>query len=671
MIRSHSARRAVTVAAAAALAAAVWCLVTAAAVTHAQITVTATIPTVPAPSPTIPSPTIPSPTIPSPTLPSPTLPNPTLPSPTLPSPTFSPVIATPPYVIVLPGIANVTRSRAPGRSTTSAQAPPPTTGTGAPSATSIVTTTILLPAPTITETVPAPSPPGPGIPIPTSFTITTIPVPVPLPAPSVSAGRVVYRRQVTTTTTTTTTTTPAPSSTETIAAIAQAYLFVPPDPSNPDTANPYSGPFNIFQLAQLRVDQEERLVKPFLLLQGRAVRVPRGVTLGAASSIKPTPTPTAIPTIDAPRPTPVPTNTPLPPGVPAPPQAQWNGTALSNGFFQLNHSFINVPYGFAPAGRPPNANLNSTVLYWPFQVSGYAIGLGNDNKNASDVETGTPETAGSNYLVLRDLSALQPPGAGGPRRRDDAGNGGRDGETETSDEDGGDVGARQEAPGVRQYVVLSDIDDVLKITNVSSPWTGLVNTFANEYLPVRGMPNLFATWVQWANASDSRMGPAGADVSFHYITGTPIPLFPGLGQFLAGYYPPGSVALRPTTYFDPGSFVQLFKGVPNDPFRVQAMADVLDTFPNATALIVADTTLTSWQSYLHVVSRYQERVLCVYLRNLTVVAVPALTTGLTRDQAVADLQRVLRDPSRAQGILADFVEPTDVLGFNYTAGRCK
>ncbi|KNE68106.1 hypothetical protein AMAG_13277 [Allomyces macrogynus ATCC 38327] len=653
MIRSRSARRAVTVAATAALAAAVWCLIVAAAVTHAQITVTATIPTVP----------VPSPTIPSPTLPSPTLPNPTLPSPTLPSPTFSPVIATPPYVIVLPGIANVTRAS--GTSTTSAQTPPPTTGTGAPPATSTVTTTILLPAPTITETFPAPAPPGPGVPIPTSFTITTIPVPVPLPAPSVSTGRALRRRQATTTTTT-----PAPSSTETIAAIAQAYLFVPPDPSNPDTTNPYSGPFNIFQLAQLRVDQEERLTNRSYYFKGARFAFPAGVTLGAASSVKPTPTPTGVPTIDAPRPTPVPTNLPLPPGVPAPPQAQWNGTALSNGFFQLNHSFINVPYGFAPAGKPPNANLNSTVLYWPFQVSGYAVGLGNDNKNASDVDPGTAETSGSNYLVLRDLSALQPPGAGGPPRRRADANGG-DGDTETSDADDGGVGARQEAPGVRQYVVLSDIDDVLKITNVSSPWTGLVNTFANEYLPVRGMPNLFATWVQWANASDSRMGPAGADVSFHYITGTPIPLFPGLGQFLAGYYPPGSVSLRPTTYFDPGSFMQLFKGVPNDPFRVQAMADVMDTFPNATALIVADTTLTSWQSYLRVVSRYQERVLCVYLRNLTVVAVPALTTGLTRDQAVADLQRVLRDPSRAQGILADFVEPTDVLGFNYTAGQCK
>ncbi|KAJ3366103.1 hypothetical protein GGF31_008170 [Allomyces arbusculus] len=636
MIRPRSARRAVAVAATAALAAAVWCLATAAAVTHAQITVTATIPTVPVPSPTIPSPT--------------------LPSPTLPSPTFSPVIATPPYVIVLPGIANVTRSRAPGAT--------PTTGITAPPATSPVTTTILLPAPTITETVPVPAPPGPGvpIPIPTSFTITTIPVPVPLPAPSVSAGRVVYRRQATTTTT------PAPSSTETIAAIAQAYLFVPPDPNSPDTSNPYSGPFNIFQLAQLRVDQEERLANRSYYFKGARFSFPAGVTLGAASSIRPTPTPTAIPTIDAPRPTPVPTNTPLPPGVPAPPQAQWNGTALSNGFFQLNHSFINVPYGFAPAGQAPNANLNSTVLYWPFQVSGYAIGLGNDNKNASDVDPGTAQTAGSNYLVLRDLSALQPPGTGGPRRKGETGG---DGGTETSDAEDGGVETRQEAPGVRQYVVLSDIDDVLKITNVSSPWTGLINTFANEYLPVRGMPNLFATWVQWANASDSRMGPAGADVSFHYITGTPIPLFPGLGQFLAGYYPPGSVSLRPTTYFDPGSFVQLFKGGTNDPFRVQAMADVLDTFPNATALIVADTTLTSWQSYLRVVSRYQERVLCVYARNLTVAAVPSPATSLTRDQAVADLQRVLRDPARAQGMLADFVEPTDVLGFNYTAGRCK
>ena len=77
--------------------------------------------------------------------------------------------------------------------------------------------------------------------------------------------------------------------------------------------------------------------------------------------------------------------------------------------------------------------------------------------------------------------------------------------------------------------VISDIDDVLRITKVYVPNQGLYNSFVQPYVNVPGIPELFSTWNQ-----------SLPNVSFHYDTTTPLQLTRTYVEYLFGNYPLGS-----------------------------------------------------------------------------------------------------------------------------------
>jgi phosphatidate phosphatase APP1 len=60
------------------------------------------------------------------------------------------------------------------------------------------------------------------------------------------------------------------------------------------------------------------------------------------------------------------------------------------------------------------------------------------------------------------------------------------------------------------FTVISDIDDILRVTKIYQPKEGLLNSFARPYTPWRDMPDIYANW--------SRSLP---DLHFHYLTTTP------------------------------------------------------------------------------------------------------------------------------------------------------
>lgn len=58
--------------------------------------------------------------------------------------------------------------------------------------------------------------------------------------------------------------------------------------------------------------------------------------------------------------------------------------------------------------------------------------------------------------------------------------------------------------------VVSDIDDILRVTKIYDPKEGLLNTFARPFTPWLDMPDIYANW--------SRSVP---NMHFHYLTTTP------------------------------------------------------------------------------------------------------------------------------------------------------
>lgn len=58
--------------------------------------------------------------------------------------------------------------------------------------------------------------------------------------------------------------------------------------------------------------------------------------------------------------------------------------------------------------------------------------------------------------------------------------------------------------------VISDIDDILRVTKIYEPKQGLLNSFARPYRPWENMPQIYANW-----------SASLPDLHFHYLTTTP------------------------------------------------------------------------------------------------------------------------------------------------------
>ena len=58
--------------------------------------------------------------------------------------------------------------------------------------------------------------------------------------------------------------------------------------------------------------------------------------------------------------------------------------------------------------------------------------------------------------------------------------------------------------------IISDIDDILRVTKIYDPKEGLLNSFARPFTPWLNMPDIYANW-------SKTLG----NFHFHYLTTTP------------------------------------------------------------------------------------------------------------------------------------------------------
>lgn len=107
--------------------------------------------------------------------------------------------------------------------------------------------------------------------------------------------------------------------------------------------------------------------------------------------------------------------------------------------------------------------------------------------------------------------------------------------------------------------VVSDIDDVMRITQVYVPNNGLFNSFVQPYVNVPGVPELFAKWAK------SLPG-----VAFHYDTTTPVELTRTYVDYLFSNFPLGSLEMRPINISDPSAILEA---------RQDSLTRLYQTFP--------------------------------------------------------------------------------------------
>ncbi|KAI0748712.1 hypothetical protein C8Q80DRAFT_1337269 [Daedaleopsis nitida] len=144
--------------------------------------------------------------------------------------------------------------------------------------------------------------------------------------------------------------------------------------------------------------------------------------------------------------------------------------------------------------------------------------------------------------------------------------------------------------------VVSDIDDVMRITKVYVPNEGLLNSFARPYVNVPGIPELFAKW--------AKSLPSAA---FHYDTTTPVELTRTYVDYLFSNFPLGSLEMRPINLTEPSEVLDA---------RQNSLLKLFQTFPQRKFVLVGDSSSSTLLSaYPQIAEQFPNNIACIFIRN--------------------------------------------------------
>ena len=150
--------------------------------------------------------------------------------------------------------------------------------------------------------------------------------------------------------------------------------------------------------------------------------------------------------------------------------------------------------------------------------------------------------------------------------------------------------------------VVSDIDDTVKITEVTDRGRLLANTFLREFEAAPGMQPLFADWAE-----------QGA--RFHFVSSSPWQLYGPLASFLdESGFPPATFSLKDVRFRDE-TLLNLFKkGTETKPAAIRT---ILDRYPDRVFLLVGDSGEQDPEVYADLIRARPEQIKAVYIRNVT------------------------------------------------------
>ncbi|MCJ1454621.1 hypothetical protein MMC28_004974 [Mycoblastus sanguinarius] len=188
--------------------------------------------------------------------------------------------------------------------------------------------------------------------------------------------------------------------------------------------------------------------------------------------------------------------------------------------------------------------------------------------------------------------------------------------------------------------VISDIDDILRVTQIYEPAQGLLNSFARPFVPWMNMPEIYANW--------SRSIP---NFHFHYLTTTPEQVTRNYMDFIYKTYPGGSFDDRPLNFSDVNATLSIRKFLLNK---------IFETYPHRKFVLVADTSNSDvMRDYPSMVTDFPGQVQCIFLRN-------------TSNTDPGD--RFPYDTSGFKGVNPDqymfFVVPDDLTNLDIVNGHC-
>ncbi|KAI0099293.1 hypothetical protein GGR51DRAFT_535546 [Nemania sp. FL0031] len=148
------------------------------------------------------------------------------------------------------------------------------------------------------------------------------------------------------------------------------------------------------------------------------------------------------------------------------------------------------------------------------------------------------------------------------------------------------------------FTIVSDIDDILRITKIYDPKEGLLNSFARPFVPWENMPEIYANWSATID-----------NFHFHYLTTTPEQVTRNYMEFIYKTYPLGSFDTRPLNFSDVSATLSIRKAL---------LDKIFQTYPQRKFVLMGDTTNSDvMKDYPQLVKDYPGQVQCIFLRNTT------------------------------------------------------
>ncbi|MES2707873.1 MAG: App1 family protein [Verrucomicrobiota bacterium] len=153
-------------------------------------------------------------------------------------------------------------------------------------------------------------------------------------------------------------------------------------------------------------------------------------------------------------------------------------------------------------------------------------------------------------------------------------------------------------------LVISDIDDTIKHSEVRDRAQLRMNIFCRPFLPVAEMAEVYRRW-------ETRDG-----AQFHYVSGSPWQLYGPLEEFIRQEnFPAGAWHLKPLRLKDPTT-VRAFFG-PQHEHKTAGIRALLERWPNRPVTLVGDTGEQDPEIYADLARRCPDRIRRIFLRNVT------------------------------------------------------
>mgnify|MGYP005840183463 CR=1 FL=1 len=181
-------------------------------------------------------------------------------------------------------------------------------------------------------------------------------------------------------------------------------------------------------------------------------------------------------------------------------------------------------------------------------------------------------------------------------------------------------------------LVVSDIDDTIKVTGVTDHKTLLRRTFLEPMEPVAGMADLYR---RWADERQAR---------FCYLSGSPWQLFLPLSDFRRrSGFPPGGFYLRRLRWNDASALDFLATAKPH---KEEVLERLMQRFPRHRFILVGDSGEQDPETYAGMAARHPHQVEAILIRDVTGQGGGSERYQALRSRLRATQFQVFTDPGR-------------------------